>query len=127
VTASNGMRPTWGTFSLSSSSGSHPKDRSDSPQATSNPSIPPLCQKAVAAFTKAHPGLTISDLCKQGGVKMSQLQSGRKGICLNFGLLGRCKGCSYKHEVLSIPDERQTQIAKAMERGMVAMKAGSTP
>jgi len=55
------------------------------------------------------------------------LQGARKGVCLNFGLLGRCKGCSYKHEVLSILDERQTQIAKAMERGMVAMKAGLTP
>ena len=58
---------------------------------------------------------------------MSMLQGARKGGCLNFGLLGRCKGCSYKHEVLSILDERQTQIAKAMERGMVAMKAGLTP
>ena len=107
-------------------SGRTPKTGPTTPQATSNPSIPPLCQKAVAAFTKTHPGLTISDLCKQGGVKMSLLQGARKGVCLNFGLLGRCKGCSYKHEVLSIPDERQTQIAKAIERGMVAMKAGST-
>jgi len=104
-----------------------PKTGPTTPQATSNPSIPPLCQKAASAFIKAHPGLTISDLCKQGGVKLSQLQSGRKGVCLNFGLLGRCKGCTYKHEVLSIPDERQTQIAKAMERGMAAMKAGATP
>ena len=105
----------------------NPKTGPTNPQATSNPSVPLLCQKAVAAFTKAHPGLTISDLCRQGGVKMSMLQGARKGVCLNFGLLGRCKGCSYKHEVLSILDERQTQIAKAMERGMVAMKAGLTP
>ena len=58
---------------------------------------------------------------------MSMLQGAWKGGCLNFGLLRRGKGCSYKHEVLPILDERQTQIAKAMERGMVAMKAGLTP
>ncbi len=43
-------------------------------------------------------------------------------MCLNFGLLGRCKGCTYKHEVYTIPEERQTQIAKAMEWWMAAMK-----
>ena len=57
---------------------------------------------------------------------MSQLQGGRRGACLNFGILGRCKGCAYKHEVLSVPDDRQTQIAKAIEKGMAAIKGGAT-
>ncbi len=43
-------------------------------------------------------------------------------MCLNFGLLGRCKGCTYKHEVCTIPEEHQTQNAKAMEWGMAALK-----
>jgi hypothetical protein len=46
------------------------------------------------------------------------------GRCLNFGLLGQCsKGCSYKHEMYTIPEERQSQIAKGIGRGMAAMKA----
>ena len=90
-----------------------------------NTSIPPLCQKAVGAFNKAYPALTVEDLCRKGGVKFSELQSGKSGRCLNFGLLGRCKGCSYKHEVFTIPEERQAHIAKAIERGMAAMNAAA--
>ncbi len=91
-------------------------------QPSANTAIPPLCQKAVEAFNKAYPTLTISDLCRKGGIKFSELQTGKKGVCLNFGLLGRCKGCTYKHEVCTVPKERQPQIAKAMEWGMAAMK-----
>jgi hypothetical protein len=56
---------------------------------------------------------------------MVDFQSGKSGSCLNFGILGRCKGCTYKHEVLTIPEERQAHIAKAIERGMAAMKAAA--
>ena len=94
-------------------------------QPSVNTSIPPLCQKAVGAFNKAYPTLTVGDLCRKGGVKISKLQSGKSGRCLNFGLLGRCKGCTYKHEVYTIPEERQAHIAKAIERGMAAMKAAA--
>ncbi len=94
-------------------------------QPSVNNSIPPLCQKAVGAFNKAYPALTVVDLCRKGGVKLANLQMGKKGACLNFGLLDRCKGCSYKHEVITIPEERQAQIAKAIERGMAAMKAAA--
>jgi hypothetical protein len=90
-----------------------------------NTSIPPLCQKVVGAFNKAYPTLTVSDLCRKGGVKFFELQTGKRGGCLNFGLLGRCKGCTYKHKVYTIPEERQAQIAKEMERGMAAMKAAA--
>ena len=76
-------------------------------------------------FNKAYPTLTISDLCQKGGVKFLELQTRKRGGCLNFGLLGQCKGCTYKHEVYTIPKERQSQIAKAMEQGMAAMNAAA--
>jgi hypothetical protein len=94
-------------------------------QLSVNTSIPPLCQKAVGAFNKAYPTLTVMDLCRKGGVKFHELQMGKRGDCLNFMLLGRCKGCTYKHEVYTIPEERQAQIAKAIERGMAAMKTAA--
>ncbi len=100
--------------------------RTVGPQLSANTAIPPLCQKAVGAFNKAYPALTISDLCKKGGIKFSELQTGKKGVCLNFGLLGQCKGCTYRHEVCTIPEECQTQIAKALEWGMAAMKVVPT-
>ena len=90
-----------------------------------NTSIPPLCQKAVGAFNRAYPTLTIGDLCWKGGVKIPDLQSGKSGSCLNFGILGQCKSCSYKHEVHTIPEECQAQIAKVFERGMAAIKAAA--
>jgi hypothetical protein len=72
-------------------------------QPSANTAIPPLCQKVVRAFNKAYPTLTISDLCMKVSIKFSELQSGKKGLCLNFGLLGQCKGCTYKHKVCMIP------------------------
>ena len=46
---------------------------------------------------------------------------------MNFGLLGRCPGCQYRHEVCTATETHQASIAKAMEKGMVTMKAtGST-
>ncbi len=58
-------------------------------------------------------------------MKLADLQMGMKGACINFGLLGQCKGCSYKHEMPTIPEERQAQIAKAIEQGMAAMNAAA--
>jgi hypothetical protein len=65
-----------------------PGTRTVGPQSSANTAIPPLCQKAVGAFNKAYPTLTISDLCRKGGIKFSELQTGKKSVCLNFGLLG---------------------------------------
>ena len=46
---------------------------------------------------------------------------------MNFGLLGRCPGCQYRHKVCTAPETRQASVAKAMEKGMATMKAaGST-
>jgi hypothetical protein len=95
-------------------------------QPSVNTSIPPLCQKAVGAFNKVYPTLIILNLCRKGSVKFAKLQMGKSGRCLNFGLLGQCsKGCFYKHEVYTIPEDRQSQTAKAIERGRVAMKAAA--
>jgi hypothetical protein len=97
------------------------------PQPTVNTAIPPLCQKVVGTFNRLYPGLTITDLCKQGRVKFSMLRVGREGACMNYGLLGRCAGCQYRHEVCTVPESRQASVAKAMEKGMATMKAaGST-
>ena len=97
------------------------------PQPTVNTAIPPLCQKAVGTFNWLYPSLTITDLCQQGRVKFLLLRIGREGACMNFGLLGRCPGCQYRHEVCTAPETRQASVAKAMEKGMATMKAaGST-
>ena len=97
------------------------------PQPTVNTAIPPLCQKAVGTFNRLYPSLTITDLCQQGRVKFVHLRIGQEGACMNFGLLGRCPGCQYRHEVCTAPETRQASVAKAMEKGMAIMKAaGST-
>ena len=97
------------------------------PQPTINMAIPPLCQKAVGTFNRLYPELTITDLCQQGRVKFSLLRCGREGACMNYGLLGRCAGCPYRHEVCTATESCQASIAKAMEKGMATMKAtGST-
>jgi hypothetical protein len=55
-----------------------PGTRTVGPQPSANTAISPLCQKAVGAFNKAYPTLTISDLCRKGGIKFSELQTGKK-------------------------------------------------
>ena len=97
------------------------------PQPTVNTAIPPLYQKAVATFNRLYPGLTITNLCQQGRVKLLLLRFGQEGACMNYGLLGRCAGCQYQHEACTATESRQASIAKAMEKGMATMKAaGST-
>jgi hypothetical protein len=62
-----------------------------------NTAIPPLCQKAVATFNRLYPTMTLVEMCRQGGIKFSAVQVGKKGDCSNHGLLGRCPGCTYAH------------------------------
>ena len=90
-----------------------------------NTTIPSLCQKAVAAFTQWYPKMTLMELCRQGGIKFSQVQVGRKGDCSNFGLLGRCPGCTYAHVPCTVGEARQVEIANAMEQAMATMKAAA--
>ncbi len=104
-----------------------PRSAAAGPQPTVNTAIPPLCQKVVGTFNRLYPKLTITDLCQQGHVKFSLLRLGREGACINYGLLGRCAGCPYRHEVCTATESCQASTARAMERGMATMKAaGST-
>jgi hypothetical protein len=101
--------------------------RTAGPQPTVNASIPPLCQKVVAAFNRLHPSMTILKLCSWGKVRFGQLKVGKDGVCVNFGLLGRCSGCQYRHEVCSVSDSRQAAIVKVLKRAMATMKAAAAP
>jgi hypothetical protein len=97
------------------------------PQPTVNAVIPPLCQKVVAAFNRLHPSMTILKLCSRGKVRFGQLKVGKERACVNFGLLGRCSGCRYRHKVCSVPDSRQAAIVKVLEGVMATMKAMAVP
>ena len=97
------------------------------PQPTVNASIPPGCQKVVAAFNKLYPSMTILELCTRGKVRFGNLKVGKDGACVNFGLLGRCPGCNYRHEVCTVSDSRQAAIVKVLEGAMATMKAAAVP
>ncbi len=88
-----------------------------------NTAIPPLCQKTVAAFSQMYLRMTLVELCKQGGIKFLAVMVGRRGKCSNFGLLGRCPGCTYAHVPCTVSEARQVKISKAMEHAMATMKA----
>jgi hypothetical protein len=97
------------------------------PQPTSNASIPPLCQKIVALFNRLYPTLTLHDSCTQGKVSINRLRIGRPGVCINFGLLGRCPGCKYRHKVCSVSDSHQAEVVKVIEGATATMKAAPAP
>jgi hypothetical protein len=90
-----------------------------------NTAIPPLCQKAVAAFNQMYPRMTLVELCKQGGIKFLAVMVGRRGKCSDFGLLRRCPGCTYTHVPCTVGKSRQVKILKAMEQAMITMKAAA--
>ncbi len=97
------------------------------PQPTSNTSVPSLCQKIVASFNWLYPTLTLHDLCMQGKVSINCLRIGRPGVCINFGLLGRCLGCKYRQEVCSVSNSCQAEVIKVIEGAMATMKAAPAP
>jgi hypothetical protein len=74
-------------------------------QPTSNASIPPLCQKIVTLINRLYPTLSLNDLCTRGKVSINRLQIGRPGACINFGLIGLCPGCKYRHKVCAVTDQ----------------------
>jgi hypothetical protein len=90
-----------------------------------NAAIPPMCQKVVGTFNRLYPGMSVLELCKKGKVRLNQLKVGREGACINFGLLGRCSGCKYKHEVCTVATSRQSEVVKAMEGALATMKAAA--
>jgi hypothetical protein len=88
-----------------------------------NTAIPSLCQKAVAAFNQMYLRMSLVELCKHGGIKLSTVLVGRKGECSNFGLLSGCTGCTYAHVPCTVGKARQVEISKAIEQAMATMKA----
>ena len=81
----------------------------------------------VAAFNSLYPTKTILELCTRGKVRVGSLKVGKDGSCINFGLLGRCPGCNYRHEVCTVSDSRQAAIVKVLEGAMATMKAAAVP
>jgi hypothetical protein len=66
--------------------------------------------------------MTVFELCSWGKVRFGQLKIGKDGACVNFGLLGWCSGCQYRHEVCSVPDSQQAAIVMVLESAMATMK-----
>jgi hypothetical protein len=84
-----------------------------------------MCQKVVATFNRLYPGMSVTELCERGKVRLSSLKVGREGTCVNFGLFGRCPGCPYKHEIVTVATSRQAAIVKVMEGALATMKAAA--
>ncbi len=89
-----------------------------------NSAIPPLCQKAVANFTKLYPTLSVLDMVRKGGIKFGAVQIGGKGDCSNFNLLGKCTDpkCTYNHKPARVGEEWQVAVAKKIDQAMAKMK-----
>ncbi len=89
-----------------------------------NSAIPPLCQKALANFTKLYPTLSVMDMVKKGGIMFGAVQIGGKGDCSNFNLLGKCTdpNCAYNHKPARVREERQVAVAKTIDQVMAKMK-----
>jgi hypothetical protein len=106
--------------------------RARTPAGGSKPSInftiPLLCQKAVANFTKLYSTLSVMNMVKKGGIKFGAVQIGGKGDCSNFNLLGKCTdtNCTYNHKPARVREERQVAVAKTIDQAMAKMK-GSGP
>ena len=83
----------------------------------------PPCQKVVATLNRRYPSFTITELCTRGNVRLNSLKTGLLGACLNFGLLIRCPGCKYKHEVCTMSDSRQAALAKVLKGALAPMKS----
>jgi hypothetical protein len=76
-------------------------------QPTKNPSIPPSCAQVVKELNGLYPSMDISTFLRRSGVVYLRFQSGNKGNCTNFELLGRCLGsCPYKHIAHPVADEK---------------------
>ncbi len=82
-----------------------------------------MSQKVVGTFNRLYPGMSLLELCEKGKVLFSQMRVGREGACVNFGLLGRCSSCQYRHKVCTVATSWQTAIVKVIEGALATMKA----
>ncbi len=88
-------------------------------QPTQNLSIPPICQPCVKELKQLYPMMGIVSYCKKGKVKYVNVAIGGKGDCVNYGLLEGCtEECSYRHLVITVPEERQHVAKKTMTKGL---------
>ena len=93
-------------------------------QATKNSSIPPLCATVVREYNRLYPTLDISTFVRKAGIRYMDVKVGTKGDCTNFGLLGRCsETCTYRHRVITVPDDRARTIKTALEDGLAKLAA----
>jgi hypothetical protein len=92
-----------------------------------HPAIPPLCQKAVAKFTKLYPTLSVMDMVKRGGIRFGAIQIGNKWDCSNFNLLGKCTDprCTYTHKPARVEEEQQVAVAKIIDQAMTKMNGSA--
>jgi hypothetical protein len=67
--------------------------------------------------------MNIMTFTRKSGVKYQDLAVEAKGDCTNFILLGRCpdKNCTFKHSVITVPDERQKEVKAGLDRGLAAL------
>jgi hypothetical protein len=66
----------------------------------------------------------IVSFCKKGKVKYANVAIRGKGDCVNYGLLGECmEECSYRHVVITVPEEWQHVVKKTMTQGMANLAA----
>jgi len=101
------------------------KEKEGEPQATTNPTIPPLCVPAVNKLKKEHPGWTITKFAAECGIATQQFVVGAKGGCTNYQLLGTCnnKKCTYKHIACTVPDVKQKEVSAKIFEGLKVIES----
>jgi hypothetical protein len=88
-------------------------------QPTQNLLISPICQPCIKELKRLYLIMGIVSFCKKGKVKYIDVAIGGKES-VNYGLLGECtEECSYRHMVISVPEEWQHVIKKKMTKGLV--------
>jgi hypothetical protein len=105
--------------------GKRQKEKEGEPQATTNPTIPPLCISAVNKLKKEHPGWTIPRFATECGIATQQFVVGAKGGCTNYQLLGTCtnKRCAYKHVACTVTDVKQKEVAAKIFEGLKVIES----
>jgi hypothetical protein len=101
------------------------KEKEGEPQATTNPTIPPLCVSAVNKLKKEHPGWTIPKFAAECGIATHQFVVGAKGGCTNYQLLGTCtnKKCAYKHIACTVTDVKQKEVSAKIFEGLKVIES----
>jgi hypothetical protein len=93
-------------------------------QPTKNLSISLICQPCIKELKRLYPAMGIVPFCRKAKVKYANVAIGRKGDCVNYGLLGECtEECTYRHVVITVPEEQQHVVRKTMTKGLANLAA----